>query len=139
MNRIVRWGRFSAVGAMGMMVQMGALLLFNRCLGGHYLWAAAVALEVTLLHNFVWHWHYTWRDRRDGVTPIRRLLRFQISNGLVSMLGNLVLMRVLVNGAHMPLVVSNLLAIGCCSMANFCLGDGWAFARGRHALGLPRF
>ena len=72
MNRIVRWGRFSAVGAMGMMVQMGALLLFNRCLGGHYLWAAAVALEVTLLHNFVWHWHYTWRDRRDGVTPVRR-------------------------------------------------------------------
>ena len=44
------------------------------------------------------------------------------------MLGNLALMRVLVRGAHLPLLAANGIAIVCCSMVNFCLGDTWAFA-----------
>jgi putative flippase GtrA len=47
---------------------------------------------------------------------------------LVSMLGNLGLMRMLVQGAHMPLLIANCIAILCCSMVNFSLGDNWAFA-----------
>ena len=66
MNTFIRWGKFNLVGAMGMVVQLGALALLERCAAGHYLYASAAALEITLLHNFVWHVHYTWRDRRDG-------------------------------------------------------------------------
>jgi len=47
---------------------------------------------------------------------------------LVSMLGNLALMRILVDEARLPLLVSNSIAILCCSVINFCLGDSWAFA-----------
>jgi len=128
MNPFIRWGKFSLVGAMGMVVQLSALALFNRLAPGHYLVATAAAIEVTLLHNFVWHLHYTWRDRRDGSAVLGQLVRFQLSNGAVSMLGNLVLMRVLVHGAHVPVVVSNGIAILCCSVINFGLGNCWAFA-----------
>ena len=44
------------------------------------------------------------------------------------MVGNLVLMRILVHGARLPLLVANGIAILCCSVVNFCLGDSWAFA-----------
>ena len=39
------------------------------------------------------------------------------------MLGNLALMRILVDEAHMPLLPSNCIAILCCSIVNFCLGN----------------
>jgi putative flippase GtrA len=55
-------------------------------------------------------------------------MRFHLSNGFVSMVGNLVLMRVLVHDARMPVLGSNCIAIVCCSILNFCLSDNWAFA-----------
>jgi putative flippase GtrA len=127
-NPLIRWGKFNLVGAVGMAVQLAALALFNRCFAGHYLLASAAALELTLLHNFVAHLHYTWRDRLYSSVLLTQLVRFHFSNGLVSMLGNLALMRLLVGVAHIPLLAANCIAILCCSFLNFCLGNNWAFA-----------
>ena len=128
MSTFIRWSKFNLVGAVGMVVQLAALALFNRCVPGHYLLASAAALELTLLHNFVAHLHYTWSDRRHNSAVLAQLVRFHLSNGLVSMLGNLALMRLLVGVAHIPLLVSNAIAILGCSILNFCLGNNWAFA-----------
>jgi putative flippase GtrA len=130
-NALARWGKFNLVGAMGMVVQLGSLAVFNRVSAGHYLVATAAALELTLVHNFVWHLHYTWRDRRGdpgmGAGVLGRCVRFHLSNGAVSLVGNLLLMRVLVEGARMPVVPANAIAIVCCSVVNFALGDQWVF------------
>ena len=128
MNMLVRWGKFNLVGAMGMAVQLAALAAFNRWWAGHYPVATAAALEVTLLHNFVWHLEYTWRDRRDRSALLGQLVRFHLSNGLVSALGNLALMRILVGEAGIPVLAANAIAILCCSVVNFSLGNNWAFA-----------
>lgn len=128
MTRLLRWWRFNVVGAMGMVLQLSVLALLNRFARGHYLYASAAAIELALLHNFIWHVHYTWRDRRDRSPLLARLLRFQLSNGTVSLAGNLVLMRLLVDHARLPLLVANAAAVLCCSVLNFCLGDGWTFA-----------
>jgi putative flippase GtrA len=128
MSSFIRWVRFNLVGAMGMVLQLSTLALFSRLAPGHYLYASAVALELTLLHNFVWHLRYTWRDRHDPSGLLSQLLRFHLSNGLVSMFGNLVLMRVLVSYAQMPLLAANGIAILCCSVANFFVGNKWTFA-----------
>jgi putative flippase GtrA len=126
-NAFFRWGRFNLVGAMGMLVQLAALALFNDWAAGHYLCASAAALELTLVHNFVWHLHYTWRDRRGHNSWLSQFIRFHLSNGLISMLGNLALMRILVHEARLPVIASNGIAILSCSLVNFCLGDRWAF------------
>lgn len=131
MSALLRWGKFNLVGAMGMVVQLLALALFNRWSDGHYLYASAAAIEITLLHNFVWHFHFTWRDRGNRKSWIGPCLRFHLSNGLVSMIGNLVLMRLLVKGFALPVVAANIIAIGCCSIVNFLLGNSWAFAASR--------
>jgi putative flippase GtrA len=127
-NVFIRWGKFNLVGAMGMVVQLGALALIDRWTGGHYLYASAAAIELAVLHNFVWHLHYTWRDRRDQSSLLAQCARFHLSNGLVSMLGNLAVMRILVQELRVPVLAANSIAILCCSIVNFCLGDHWAFA-----------
>jgi putative flippase GtrA len=128
MNTWIRWGKFNLVGALGMGVQLAALAQLSRLMAGHLLYASSAAVEITLLHNFAWHWHYTWRDRREGISLPATLVRFHLSNGVVSMLGNLALMQLLVYHARLPLLIANILAILCCSVANFCLGSSWVFA-----------
>jgi putative flippase GtrA len=110
-----------------MLVQLAALAFFNGSAAGHYLVASSAALELTLVHNFVWHLHYTWTDRRGHDPWPSRFIRFHLSNGLVSMLGNLALMRILVHEARLPVIASNGITILCCSLVNFCIGDRWAF------------
>jgi putative flippase GtrA len=131
MKILLRWGKFNLVGAVGMAVQLGALAFINRLAPGHYMLATAAALEITLLNNFVWHVHYTWRDRFPARNARRmlagQLFRFHLSNGLVSAVGNLALMPLLVEGALIPVVPANAIAILCCSIVNFLLGDRWAF------------
>jgi putative flippase GtrA len=127
-NTFLRWCKFNLVGALGMAVQLISLALINRWTAGHYLFATAAAIELTLVHNFVWHLNYTWRDRRRRSAFLAQFVRFHLSNGLVSMLGNLALMPILVREARLPLLVANSIAILCCSILNFLLGNNWAFA-----------
>ena len=128
MKSLVRWLRFNLVGAIGMALQLAILSLLNRAMPGHYLRVTFAAIEVTLLHNFIWHWNYTWRDR-NSTSFLRPLLRFHLSNGLVSFAGNLGLMWLLVHGARLPIIPADAIAIACCSIVNFYLGDSWVFAR----------
>jgi putative flippase GtrA len=125
-----RWLKFNTVGAIGIAVQLAVLALLRGMLGVNYLAATALAVEAAVLHNFVWHELWTWRDRRspDG-TVLWRLLRFNLSNGLVSIVTNLVLMRLLVGRLHMQYLIANLLSIAAGSLANFFLSDWFVFSR----------
>ena len=125
----MRWLKFNAVGAMGMVVQLGSLGFFVHALGMHYMLATALAVEIAVLHNFIWHRRWTWADR--VVSPHARtcstLLRFHLGNGLVSILGNIVCMRILVGTLRLEPVVANLLAVTLCSLINFLLADRFVF------------
>ena len=127
----VRFGKFTLVGTAGTALQLGVLALLDRWAPGHYLVTSAAALEIALLHNFAWHSRYTWRDRSGAGLRMKRLVRFHLTTGAVSLLGNLVLMRLFVAEAHLPTLIANYLAILCCSLANFCAANQWAFAEVR--------
>ena len=96
----VRWLKFNAVGAVGMGVQLAALAIFNRWMAGHYLLATAAAIEVTLLHNFAWHVAVHVAGSAGQGAVVGQMVRFHLSNGAVSMVGNLALMRLLVEGGR---------------------------------------
>jgi len=135
----VRWLKFNAVGALGIGVQLLALALFKGVFGIHYLIATAMAVETAVLHNFVWHEHWTWRDR-NLLEPGRRsllgrLLRFHLSNGLVSILANVVLMRLFAGYFGLHYMVANLMAIAVTSIANFLLSELFVFPRRKEPTG----
>lgn len=120
--------RFLLVGGIGIGVQLGVLagLVALRV---HYLLATVVAVESAVLHNFLWHQRYTWADRgTTGITPvIGRLVRFHLSNGVISLLGNLLLMRLLVGSLGLAVPLANLFAIVVCFAANFLASEHWVF------------
>lgn len=128
MNPLVRWSKFNLVGIAGALVQLSTLALLTRIEPAHYLWSTAIAIELTLLHNFAWHIHFTWRDRRQAIPLAEQLLRFHLSNGLISLVGNLMLMRLLVQHSYVPVIPANCAAILLCSVVNFAFGDRWVFA-----------
>ncbi len=121
----VRWCKFSLVGAIGIGVQLGMLALLTAA-GVAYLAATALAVEAAVLHNFVWHHNFTWKDRGIGGI-MGRLARFHLSNGLISFLGNLAMMRLLVGYFGLPPVPANLASIAVCSLANFLAADRLVF------------
>jgi putative flippase GtrA len=121
---MIRWMKFNAVGLMGVTVQL-ALLEGLVKLGLHYLVATAIAVEIAVLHNYVWHTHWTWKDR--GPAAGGNLLRFHLGNGLLSLAANVALMKVFAGWLGMPLIPANLTAIALASVLNFLVGDHWVF------------
>jgi putative flippase GtrA len=114
------------VGIAGAGVQLAALWFYARCLGVQYLIATVLAVETAVLHNFVWHEVWTWR----GTPPEdrwRRLVRFHIANGLVSIGSNAFLTWLLRSYCGLPLLVSNLAAIAITAVLNFLLAAKWVY------------
>ncbi len=128
-NTLRRWLKFNLVGAIGVMVQLGALHFFTSGLGANYLLATALAVEAAVLHNFAWHERFTWADcaGSTGRGAPARLLRFNLATGAVSVAGNLALMSLLVERAHLPFLAANLAAIVICSLLNFVVSDRFVF------------
>jgi putative flippase GtrA len=126
-NLLPRWLRFNAVGAIGMAVQLAVLALLHRGLHVHYMAATALAVEIAVLHNFVWHEMWTWKDR-TGPGTWTRLLRFHLGNGAVSLAVNLGLMGVLVGRFHLQYLLANLASIAAGSIANFAVSNWLVFS-----------
>ncbi len=123
-----RWCIFNFVGLLGIGVQLAALALLLRA-GLHYLPATALAVEASVIHNFLWHERWTWADRSgSGVREsFLRLARFNVANGLISIAGNLLMMALFVDVAGIPALPANLLAIALTSVANYLASDRFVF------------
>jgi putative flippase GtrA len=126
-----RWVKFSFVGLLGIGVQMGCFALLFSALHVNYMVATALAVEAAVLHNFAWHERYTWKDRSHGGTRalLCRLARFQAGNGLVSILGNLALMRLFVGALHLNHYLASGASIAICSVLNFAVSEWFVFRR----------
>jgi putative flippase GtrA len=127
--QIWRWVKFNLVGGIGIGVQLVALALMRSGFHFDYLIATALAVEAAVIHNFFWHERFTWRDRPSSHArhSLTRFARFNLTNGAVSILGNLAMMRVLVGGLRINYVIANLTAVTVCSVANFLLSDRFVF------------
>ena len=187
-NMVTRWCAFNFVGAGGIVVQLTVLHFLIHHLRLHYLPATALAVEAAVLHNFIWHERWTWKDRSDlanrsakkSLAPIlqencklrlfefsgvpkdlptspsrsvscvtaclrrlatglleisglnshgvwRRLLLFHLANGVLSIAGNLLLMRFFVGTAAWSYLSANFVTIAAVSLLNFWAGDKIVF------------
>ena len=128
-SQLRRWGIFNLVGVLGFVVQITAIFLLKRYAGAGYLAATAIAVEIAVLHNFIWHEHLTWAD---VISPFRhgvlyRLLRFHLANGLISIAGNVALTWAFVDTLRFPYLPANVLSVLICSLLNFVAGNRFVF------------
>jgi putative flippase GtrA len=124
------------VGTLGTAVQLLAVACFSRLTPGHHLAATAAGLELSLVHNFFWHEHYTWRERDVALSRGSRLLRFHLANGLISLAGNLTLVALFVR-FDVNLIAANLTAICLCAGLNYSIGNNWVFREAARGLTAP--
>lgn len=122
----IRWLKFNAVGAVGIGVQLVVLAGLKSGIHLHYLAATALAVEAAVIHNFFWHERFTWVDRasRGGWS---RFARFNVTTGIFSILGNIALMKLLVDAMHLQYLLANGITIAACSLVNFSLSDKLVF------------
>ena len=127
----VRWLKFNLVGALGIVVQMGAFALLFSALHLNYLAATALAVETAVLHNYVWHERYTWKHlpRGSARDVALRLARFHAGNGAISILGNLALMRIFVGSLHVQHYLASGLSIALCALLNFAASEWFVFRK----------
>lgn len=128
-----RWVAFNAIGMAGMALQLAVVAALVHGFHLHYAIATAVGVEAAILHNFVWHQRWTWRDRpvlghRDR---LRRLARFHLLNGSVSLIGNIAITTFFTGIMGLDAVTSNAIAIVACSLVNFVASDALVFAVAR--------
>lgn len=130
-NVLRHWIKFSAVGTIGIGIQLTLLAALRSGLEMNYLIATFLAVETTILHNFAWHERWTWREttRESPGLLFVRLLRFNFTTGAISLFGNLIFMWLLVSGAHVHYFIANLLSIGGCALANFAVSHWFVFRR----------
>jgi putative flippase GtrA len=111
-----------------MILQLATLHILNQIFGWHYLIATAVAVEAAILHNFIWHDHWTWRDRPvTSRQRVARLMTFNTTNGFVSVAGNVVLTALFAGWLGVPIIIANIMAVALCSAANFLAADRVVF------------
>ncbi len=123
---MIRFGTFVAVGWLGFAIQLTALAALISIAHWPWLPATIVAVELAVVHNFLWHERVTWRDRR--VPGFKRFARFNVATGITSIVGNVALMAMFVGGMGLPPVAANVLAVGTMSVVNFFVADRWVFA-----------
>jgi putative flippase GtrA len=124
---VPRLGIFLVVGWLGFALQISVLAILISCARWPWLPATVVAVELAVIHNFLWHERVTWRDR-NSESGLARFVRFNVATGLTSIGGNLLLMAIYVGLLGIPPVAANLLAVMTMSVVNFVVADRWVFA-----------
>jgi putative flippase GtrA len=122
----MRWLKFNTVGVGGAVVQLCALWMLQHFTSISYIFAIVLAVEIAILHNFVWHEAWTWRGK-PVADRWRRLVRFHVANGFVSMVSNVVLTYLFKEIAGLPLVAANFAAIVTAALLNFWVAQAWVF------------
>jgi putative flippase GtrA len=132
---VKKWLRYNAIGLMGLGIQLLLLFLLTSFFHWNYFLATLFAVQCALIHNFLWHQRWTWKDRtvQSKRESVWRFIRFNSSSGTLAIISNLGFTALLVQLVHLPLVVCNLMAIGIFNIANFLFANNFVFHSSNNA------
>jgi putative flippase GtrA len=127
MTTTMRWLRFTLVGLAGFALQLTAIWVLARLTPLPVSLIVALAVLLTVSHNFFWHERVTWPGHtREGRG--RRWLAFHATNGVISIATNVVVTGPIMQMTGLPIQAANAVAVMVASFANFIAGDRVVFA-----------
>lgn len=121
--------KFYTIGAIGMVVQLAVIAMLHHIFNMHYLLATFFGVEAAVVQNYIWHEKWTWAHRASVTKKeaLTRLLKFNLTTGIFSVVGNLVLMRILVGTLHFQVLIANIITIAACAILNFVITHYFVF------------
>ncbi|TKJ39714.1 hypothetical protein CEE37_10570 [candidate division LCP-89 bacterium B3_LCP] len=124
-----RFFRFGIVGLIGVLVNLGFYTLLHDVVGIYDIIAGAIAIELSILNNFILNDRWTFRDRSTGGRKqwFKRFLAFHLSSGLVAMLAQLLMLFVLTRFMGFWDKLAYAIGIGFGALANYLICNLWIF------------
>jgi dolichol-phosphate mannosyltransferase len=127
-GELARFFKFCAVGLSGVGVNMGLLWLLTDYAGLHYRVSSAIAIETSIITNFLLNNYFTFKGRNEpGARPFfQRLLKFN----LISLVGlgiNLGLLSLFTDVFGIYYLISNIIAIIIVMLWNYLLNTWWTW------------
>ncbi len=130
---IQRWDlkrlvKFGLVGGWGIVVNMLLLWFLTEAAGLYYLLSSMVAIEISLVNNYVLNDMWTWRDRGKAGKKeyFKRMGQYHLTAAAAALV-NISLLWVLTEVFGIYYLVSNALGILCGTALNFFVNDRWTF------------
>ncbi len=117
--------KFSVVGFSGVVVNMGLLWLFVEMFKFDKRLAGALSIEISIINNFLWNNHWTWRGRR-GISFFQRFVRYNLITLLTSAIFNYFLYIFLLHFG-VNYLVAQLAGIALAVLINFILFEKFVF------------
>ncbi|MBU0518008.1 GtrA family protein [bacterium] len=116
-----RFFRFGIVGGIGVVVNMGFYALLYDVVGLYDMLAGAIAIELSIINNFVLNERWTFRDRavKSWKVWFQRCFAFHLSSGLVAMLAQLLTLYILTRSFHLWDKLAYLIGIILGALANY--------------------
>jgi dolichol-phosphate mannosyltransferase len=119
--------KFAVVGLIGVGVNEGLLILLDKSMGVELLAAGAIAIEVSILSNFVLNDLWTFKDRRTGHATVR-LAKFNALM-LAGLVVNLAVLELGTTYLGIDAAISNLVGIAAAFFLRYALSVKYAWMR----------
>lgn len=125
-GRLKEFLKFGIVGGSGVLVNMGLLYLLTRQFSIRLEIASPIAIEISILTNFLLNNIWTFRKRETHVPFFSRLFRYHLVTGLAGIVNYLILL-LLVKQFGMNEFLSNLIGIAVGTIINYSLNSAWTW------------
>ena len=121
--------RYCLVGLVGMLVNIGAYLLLNRYFQIPLQAASLIAIEASIVSNFLLNNYWTFKTRPKKLSMIRRLLNFHIAAGISGLLFYYLFFLLLTTVLGINDVLSILLATTTGTISNYTINSLWTWRK----------
>jgi len=122
--------KFAVVGASGVLVNMCALAILKGILRMPLEFAGALAIEISIMSNFMLNDLWTWRDSRWR-SFWGRMWRYHLSVGITAFGINYPVLLIITKFAGIQYLWANLIGIALASLANFVINHFWTYGKGK--------
>ncbi|MGM5485384.1 MAG: glycosyltransferase [Nanobdellota archaeon] len=120
--------KFALVGASGTLVNFGLLIGLTELAGLYYLLSSVIAVEASIISNFLLNNFWTWRSGKHRNRFMVRLFRFNLVS-LIALLLNVSVLFFLTEYLSMWYVLANVFGILAGMIVNFTINDRWTFRK----------
>ena len=121
--------RYCLVGLVGMLVNIGAYLLLNRYFQIPLQAASLIAIEISIVSNFLLNNYWTFKTRPQKLSMIRRMLNFHIAAGISGLLFYYLFFLLLTTVLGINDVLSILLATTTGTISNYTINSLWTWRK----------